>query len=53
MNLQKEYERVYKNFDLCMECIEDIILIAQKQQNYEIGKRIEKLLTELNLTKDV
>ena len=45
--LFKQYDRTYKNFDKCMACIEDIVLIAQKQENYEIGKRIEQLLNEL------
>lgn len=50
--LFKQYDRTYKNFDKCMACIEDIVLIAQKQENYEIGKRIEKLLNELEKVKD-
>ena len=50
--LFKQYDRTYKNFDKCMACIEDIVLIAQKQENYEIGKRIEKLLNELDKVKD-
>ena len=45
--LFKQYSRTYNNFDKCMACIEDIVLIAQKQENYEIGKRIEQLLNEL------
>lgn len=50
--LFKQYGRTYKNFDKCMACIEDIVLIAQKQENYEIGKRIEKLLDELEVIKE-
>ena len=51
--LFKQYSRTYNNFDKCMACIEDIVLIAQKQQNYEIGKRIEKLLSELATESEV
>lgn len=50
--LFKHYDRTYKNFDKCMACIEDLIVICQKQQNYEIGKRIEQLLNELEKVKD-
>lgn len=50
--LFKQYDRTYKNFDKCMACIEDIVLIAQKQENYEIGKRIEQLLNELEVIKE-
>lgn len=46
-NLLKHYDRTYHNFDKCMACIEDIVLISQKQNNYEIGRRVEKLLNEL------
>ena len=49
--LFKQYDRTYNNFNKCMTCIEDIILIAQKQENYEIGKRIEQLLNELERVK--
>ena len=49
--LFKQYDRTYKNFDKCMACIEDIILICKKQENYEIGKRIEQLLKELERAK--
>lgn len=49
--LFKQYDRTYKNFDKCMACIEDIVLIAQKQENFEIGKRIEQLLKELERVK--
>ena len=35
-----------------MVCIEDIVIIAQKQENYEIGQRIEKLLNELEQNKE-
>ena len=34
-----------------MACIEDIVLIAQKQQNYEIAERIKTLLSELEVIK--
>ena len=50
--LLKHYARTYKNFDKCMACIEDIIVICQKQQNYEIAERVEKLLAELELIKE-
>lgn len=49
--LFKQYDRTYKNFDKCMACIEDIVFIAQKQKNFEIGKRIEQLLKELERNK--
>lgn len=49
--LFKHYARTYENFDKCMACFEDIVLIAQKQENYEIGKRIEQLLNELERVK--
>jgi len=49
--LFKQYDRTYNNFDKCMACIEDIVLIAQKQENYEIAKRIEQLLNELERAK--
>ena len=32
--LLKQYARTYKNFDKCMACIEDIFVIAQKQNNF-------------------
>lgn len=49
--LFKQYDRTYNNFDKCMACIEDIVLICQKQENFEIGKRIEQLLNELERVK--
>lgn len=51
--LFRQYKRTYENFDKCMACIEDIILIAQKQENYEIGKRIENLLADLEVNSGV
>lgn len=50
--LSKQYDRTYKNFDKCMACIEDIVLIAQRQQNYEVAERIKTLLSELELVKE-
>lgn len=47
--LFQEYKRNYKNFDKAMECIEKIILIAEKQQNKEICRPIEILLKTLEL----
>lgn len=49
MLLINEYKRTYENFDKCMAAIEDIVIICSKQNNYEIGKRIEKLLKELEI----
>lgn len=46
-NLLEEHGRYYRNFDKCMEAIEDIILIASKTNNIEIGNRIARLLDEL------
>ena len=50
--LFKQYSRTYNNFDKCMACFEDLILIAQKQQNYEVAERIKTLLNELELIKE-
>lgn len=47
--LFSQYKRTYNNFDKCMECFEDLIRIAQYQQNYEIAKRIEQLLNDLEV----
>lgn len=47
MLLLNEYRRTYNNLYKCMACIEDIVVIAQKQNNFEIGKRVEQLLNEL------
>lgn len=49
--LLKHYARTYENFDKYMACFEDLIVICQKQENYEIGKRIEQLLNELERVK--
>ena len=43
----EEYTRVWKNFDSCMACIMEIMEIAAKQNNIEIGKRVESLLNEI------
>lgn len=45
--LINEYKRTYENFDKCMQCIEDIIIICARQENFEVGRRIERLLDEL------
>lgn len=50
--LLKHYARTYENFDKCMACFEDLIVICQKQQNYEIAERIKTLLSELDLAKE-
>lgn len=50
--LLKHYARTYENFDKCMACFEDLIVICQKQQNYEIAERIKTLLSELDLIKE-
>ena len=50
--LLKHYARTYENFDKCMACFEDLIVICQKQQNYEIAERIKTLLSELELVKE-
>ena len=47
MDLLAERDRLYRNFDRCMACIEDIVIIAAKTENYEIGQRVEKLLNSL------
>ena len=56
--LFKQYDRTYKNFDKCMACIEDIVLIAQKQENFEIriiekskpkSDGVQKIKKEINL----
>ena len=50
--LLKHDARTYENFDKCMACFEDLIIICQKQQNYEIAERIKTLLSELELVKE-
>ena len=50
--LLKHYARTYENFDKCMACFEDLIVICQNQQNYEIAERIKTLLSELDLIKE-
>lgn len=50
--LLKHYARTYENFDKCMACFEDLIIIAQEQQNYRIAYRIQGLLSELDLIKE-
>lgn len=50
LNLLKHYARTYNNFDKCMACFEDLIVIAQEQNNYRIANRIQDLLSELELT---
>lgn len=45
--LKEEYDKLYNKYDKCLECLEELLIIAAKQENYEIGKRIEKLLNEL------
>jgi len=47
--LLKHYARTYENFDKCMACFEDLIVIAREQQNYRIAYRISGLLSELDL----
>lgn len=42
-----EYRRVHKNFMKCMDCLEEILVIATKQNNIEIGKKVEELLKEI------
>ena len=49
--LKKQYTRTYQNFDKCMACIEDILIIAMNQKNYAVAQRIEKLLDELETVK--
>lgn len=50
--LLKHYARTYENFDKCMACFEDLIVIAREQQNYRIAYRISGLLSELELVKE-
>lgn len=45
----KHYKRTYENFDKCMECIEQIVLIAHAQNNKEICKPIEELMEKLEV----
>lgn len=47
--LLRHYARTYENFDKCMACLEDLIIIAQEQHNYRIAYRIQGLLSELEL----
>lgn len=42
-----EYRRVHKNFMKCMNCLEEIMVIATSQNNIEIGKKVEELLKEI------
>lgn len=51
--LLKNYARTYENFDKCMACFEDLIIIAQEQQNYRIAYRIQDLLSELELKEQI
>lgn len=45
--LFKEYKRTYENFDKCMEAFEKLVIICEKQQNYEVAKVIEETLNKL------
>lgn len=48
MNLQKEYERVYRNYQICLAAFENIIRIAMKTDNFEIAKEIKKAITQFD-----
>lgn len=47
MSLINEYKRTFENFDLCMKCIENIVLIARSQNNFEVTLPIVELLDRL------
>lgn len=46
-DLFKEYCRTHRNFDKCMLCLEDIMLIATKQNNIPVAERVKELLNDL------
>lgn len=46
--LLNEYKRTLENFDKCMEAFERIIIICEKQKNYEVAKVIESTLNKLD-----
>lgn len=47
IDIIQEHGRLYRNFDRCMDAIEDIIQIAARYNNIEIGDRIARLLNEI------
>jgi len=47
IDIVQEHGRLYRNFDRCMDAIEDIIQIAARYNNIEIGDRIARLLNEI------
>lgn len=49
--LKEEYQRVYKNFDKCMQAFEEIIKICQIQRNYVVASIIEECLSSLEQPK--
>ena len=46
--LFEEYDRIYHNYDSCLKCLENILLIVKVRGDRVIANQIEKCLKELN-----
>ena len=53
MDLQKEYERVYNNYQLCLATFEAIVLLAKDRNDKQLAdmilETIKKLDTEFKI----
>lgn len=47
-SLKEAYNQTYRRYQMCLQCIEDILEIAKEQDNFTVGKRIEQLINELD-----
>ena len=50
MNFKEEYERVYHNYELCLDTFEKIVILAEESNNIKIAKLVEEALNHLDLT---
>ena len=46
--LFEEYDRIYHNYNNCLKCLENILLITKVRGDMTIANEIEKCLRELN-----
>lgn len=50
--LFSEYERIYKNYEMCLKAFHDIIVVCKVQNNVDIADIVADVLGKINYNKE-
>ena len=48
VDIRQEYERVYRNYQICLEGLENIVLYAESKQDKELADKISYTISRLD-----